>query len=95
LCCPAPLACGNYSGEAERGSGIGLELFGFIPESVFTFIPDHCSESSRIGVRHHPGIAFTFPRNPQERDQGALLYVLDGSLFRENSAGKLGLRWIR
>jgi sugar phosphate isomerase/epimerase len=31
---------------------------------VFTFIPDHCSESSRIGVRHRPGIAFTFPRNP-------------------------------
>jgi quercetin dioxygenase-like cupin family protein len=31
---------------------------------VFTFIPDHCSESSRIGVWHHPGIAFTFPRNP-------------------------------
>ena len=31
----------------------------------------------------------------QERDQGALLYVLDGSLFRENSAGKLGPRWIR
>lgn len=45
--------------------GSGLELFGFIPDSVFTFIPDHCSESSRIGVRHHPGIAFTFPRNPQ------------------------------
>jgi hypothetical protein len=33
LRCPAPLACGNYSGEAERGSGIGPKLFGFIPES--------------------------------------------------------------
>jgi hypothetical protein len=32
---------------------------------VFTFIPDHSSESSRIGVQHHPGIAFMFPRNPQ------------------------------
>src|ERR1700733_12572449 len=40
------------------------KLFGFIPDSVFTFIPDHCSGSSRIGVRLHPGIAFTFPRNP-------------------------------
>jgi hypothetical protein len=65
LCCPAPLALWKLkSGEAERGSGIGLKLFGFIPDSVFTFIPDHCSESSRIGVRHHPGIAFTFLRNP-------------------------------
>jgi hypothetical protein len=34
---------------------------------VFTFIPDHCSGSSRISVRHHPGIAFTFPRNPHLR----------------------------
>jgi hypothetical protein len=33
---------------------------------VFTFIPDHCSESSWNAVRDHPGIAFTFPRNPQE-----------------------------
>jgi hypothetical protein len=65
LCCPAPLACGNYSGEAERGSGIGLELFGFIPESVFTFILEHCSDSPRNAVRYHPGIAFTFLRIPQ------------------------------
>jgi len=36
------------SGEAERDSGIGLKLFGFIPDSAFTFIPDHCSESSRM-----------------------------------------------
>jgi len=35
LCCPAPLpACGNHSGEAERSYGIGLKLFGFIPEPV-------------------------------------------------------------
>jgi len=39
-------------------------MLGFIPDSVFTFIPDQCSESSRIDVRHHPGIAFMFPRNP-------------------------------
>lgn len=67
MCCPAPLACGNYSGQAERGSGIGLKLFGLIPESVFTFIPEHCSGSSRNAVRNHPGIAFTFARIPQHR----------------------------
>jgi hypothetical protein len=36
--------------QAERGSGIGLKLFGFIAESVFTFI--------RNTVRVHPGTAF-------------------------------------
>jgi hypothetical protein len=66
LCCPAPLrACGNHSDEAERCYGIGLKLFGFIPEPVFTFIPESCSGSSRNTVRNHPGIAFTLPRIPQ------------------------------
>jgi hypothetical protein len=66
LCCPAlPPACGNHSGEAEHDSGIGLKLFGFIPEPVFTFIPESCSGSSRNAVRNHPGIAFTLPRIPQ------------------------------
>jgi hypothetical protein len=65
LCCPALLrACGNHSGEAERSSGIGLKLFGFIPEPVFTFIPESCSGSTRNAVRNHPGIAFILPRNP-------------------------------
>ncbi len=65
LCCPAPLsACGNHSGEAERSYGIGLKLFGFIPEPVFTFIPENCSASSRNTVRNHPGIAFILPRIP-------------------------------
>src|SRR5215471_13589249 len=41
LCCPALLrACGNHSGEAERCSGIGLKLFGFIPEPLFGIIPE-------------------------------------------------------
>jgi hypothetical protein len=31
---------------------------------VFTFIPESCSGSSRIGVRNHPGIAFTLDRIP-------------------------------
>jgi hypothetical protein len=65
LCCPALLAaCGNHSGEAEHHSGIGLKLFGFIPEAVFTFIPESCSRSSRNTVRNHTGIAFTLPRIP-------------------------------
>jgi hypothetical protein len=50
--------------QAERRSGIGLKLFGFIAESVFTFIPDSCSRSPRNSVRNHPGIAFTFLRIP-------------------------------
>jgi len=57
-------ACGNHSGEAERDSGVGLKLFGFIAESVFAFIPESCSGSSRNAVQHHPGIAFTLPRIP-------------------------------
>jgi hypothetical protein len=51
--------------ETERCSGIGLKLFGFIPEPAFTFIPESRSESSRNTVRNHPGIAFTLPRIPQ------------------------------
>jgi hypothetical protein len=35
-------------------------VFGFIPESVFTFIPESRSESSRNPVHLHPGTAFTF-----------------------------------
>jgi hypothetical protein len=50
--------------QAERDSGFGLKLFGFIAESVFTFIPECCSRSSRNSVRNHPGIAFAFPRIP-------------------------------
>ena len=65
MCCPALLAaCGNHSGEAEHHTGIGLKLFGFIPESAFTFIPESCSGSSRNTVRNHPGIAFILPRIP-------------------------------
>ena len=55
---------GEDSGEAERGSGIGLKLFGFIPESVFTFIPERYSGSSRNAVRMHPGFSVRFRRNP-------------------------------
>jgi hypothetical protein len=39
-------------------------VFGFIAESVFAFIPESCSGSSRNAVRHQRGIAFTLPRIP-------------------------------
>ena len=51
--------------QAERDSGIGLKLFCFTAESLFTFIPESRSRSPRNSVRNHPGIAFTFPRIPQ------------------------------
>jgi hypothetical protein len=53
--------------QAERGSGIGLKLFGFIPDSVFTIIPESCSGSPRNSVRNHLGIAFTLDRIPKPR----------------------------
>jgi len=56
-----------FRDQAERGSGIGLKLFGFIAESVFTIIPESCSGSSWNSVRNHPGIAFTLDRIPQNR----------------------------
>jgi hypothetical protein len=51
--------------QAGRDSGTSLKLFGFIAESLFTFIPESCSRSPRNSVRDHPGIAFTSPRIPQ------------------------------
>jgi hypothetical protein len=56
-----------FRDQAERGSGIGLKLFGFIAESVFTIIPECCSGSSWNSVRNHPGIAFTFDRIPHKK----------------------------
>ncbi len=55
-----------FRDQAERHSGVGLKLFGFMAESVFTIIPESCSGSSRNSVRNHPGIAFTFDRIPQK-----------------------------
>jgi hypothetical protein len=71
-----------FRDQAERGSGIGLKLFGFIAESVFTFIPKPCSRSPRNSVRNHPGIAFTFARIPQATiDQGDTSGVAEGDVF--------------
>ena len=84
MCCPAPLsAYGNHSGEAERDYGIGLKLFGFIPEPVFTFIPESCSRSSRNTVRNHPGIAFILLRIPHStRDDFVEIAGRMGSILR-------------
>jgi hypothetical protein len=72
-----------FRDQAERGSGIGLKLFGFIAESVFTFIPESCSCSSWNGVRNHPGIAFTFARIPHQSETtyktGQMFYEPPGS----------------
>jgi hypothetical protein len=54
-----------FRDQAERGSGTGLKLFGFIAESAFTIIPESCSGSSWNSVRNHPGTAFTLDRIPQ------------------------------
>jgi hypothetical protein len=56
--------------QAEHDSGIGLKLFGCIAESVFTFIPESCSGSSRNAVQNHPGIVFIFPRIPHADSPG-------------------------
>ena len=49
--------------QVEGGSGIGLKLFGFIPEPAFTFIAEYCSLSPQNSLRNHPENAFTFPRD--------------------------------
>ncbi len=71
-----------FRDQAERGSGIGLKLFGFIAESVFTIIPESCSGSSWNSVRNHPGIAFTLDRIPHQgmfvrlfNNMGSLLFA--------------------
>jgi hypothetical protein len=88
----------SFRTQAERDSGIVLKLFGFIAESVFTFIPESCSGSPRNAVRNHPGIAFTFARIPQEVGDGtaksscavvsiapehAIVYARNPTLWRE------------
>ena len=50
-----------FRDQAERRSGIGRKLFGFIAESV--------SLSSRNTVRNHPGIAFIFDRIPHAYEE--------------------------
>jgi len=51
-----------FGDQAERYSGIGLKVFGFIAESAFTITPESCSGSSWNSVRNHPEMVFTFDR---------------------------------
>ena len=81
-----------FRDQAERGSGIGLKLFGFIAESVFTIIPESCSGSSRNGVRNHPGIAFALDRIPDSTARDgvfSVIRILWGSGVRSNWSGTL------
>ncbi len=52
-----------FRDQAERRSGIGLKLFGFIADLAFTIMPESCSGSSPNAVRNHFGIEFTFDRD--------------------------------
>jgi hypothetical protein len=64
-------------------------VFGFIPESVFTFIPESRSESSRNGVHLDPGTAFAFARNPHYKQIcfEALIRLRVLRVFSTNQAG--------
>src|ERR1017187_5174393 len=53
----------TFREQAEQHSGVGQKVFGFVPESVFSFSPEWCSESARNPVRLHPGTLFGLPRN--------------------------------
>jgi len=62
---PAVSPVENIPLQAERHSARRQKLFGFPPESAFTFRTECCSESQRNRVRLQSGIAFTFDRIPQ------------------------------
>jgi hypothetical protein len=55
----------NIPEQAEQHSGVDQKVFGLVPESVFGFSPEWCSESARNPVRLHPGTLFGLPRNTQ------------------------------
>jgi len=52
-------------GHCENDSGIARKPFAFPSESLFAFSPESRSSSPRNAFHDHPGIPFTFPRNPQ------------------------------
>ena len=59
-------------GHRERHSGILRKPFAFPPESLFAFSPESCSSSPRNAFHDHPGIAFTFLRNPHDQNEESL-----------------------
>jgi hypothetical protein len=65
----------NIPGQTEQHSGVDRKVFGFVPESVFGFSPEWCSESARNPVRLHPGTLFGLPRNPHPGPNGGKTFV--------------------
>jgi hypothetical protein len=64
--CPAPPHLWkSFRAHGENDSGAERKPFAFPPESPFTFSPEFRSPSPRNVFHDHPGIAFTFLRNPQ------------------------------
>ena len=55
----------EFRDDGERDSGESGKVFGFRPESVFTFIPESRSTSSRNPVHLPAGMPFSLPRNTQ------------------------------
>ncbi len=49
--------------QAEHDSGVRLTRFGFITESMFTFIPEPSEPSPRDSVWNFSGITFTIPHH--------------------------------
>jgi hypothetical protein len=50
-------------------------VFGFRPESMFTFIPESRSTSFRNCIHLHPGFPFTFARNTQSQSENAVFSI--------------------
>ena len=78
-----------FRDQAERDSGTGLNLFGFIAGSLFTIIPESCSGSSWNSVRNHPGIAFTLDRIPQHLQAGFTTVPAGYRLVAQNVSATL------
>ena len=53
----------EFRDHGERDSGKSEKVFGFRPESLFTFIPESRSTSSRNPVHLPAGMPFSLPRN--------------------------------
>ena len=55
----------EFRDHGERDSGESGKVFGFRPESLFTFIPESRSTSSRNPVHLPAGMPFSLARNTQ------------------------------
>jgi hypothetical protein len=74
--CPAPPCLWkSFRAHRENDSGAARKPFAFPSESLFTFSPESCSPSPRNAFHVHPGIAFTFRRNPHRYRESELLQL--------------------